>query len=194
MVNMKGGVGKTTSAVFLACALAETGSVLVVDADPQGSLSLWAETATDLPFTTVAVPSAAVARQVRDLAGRYDHVVIDCPPGHAGIVAAVLSVAEVAMVPITTGSVDLVRFAATVELIETAAAVNDKLRGVVLLTKTRSGTASRREVRAALVEHGVLPVLEVEVPLRESIAAAEGTTPADVGVYAEALAELKGMW
>jgi len=32
------------------------------------------------------------------------------------------------------------------------------------------------------------------VPLRESIAAAEGTTPADVGVYAEALAELKGMW
>jgi CO dehydrogenase nickel-insertion accessory protein CooC1 len=34
--NKKGGVGKSTSAVYLACLLARTGRTLIVDADPQG--------------------------------------------------------------------------------------------------------------------------------------------------------------
>jgi hypothetical protein len=51
-------------------------------------------------------------------------------------------------------------------------------RGFAVLTKTRAGTASRRDVRAALEEAGLLPVLETEIPLREGIAGSERTTPA----------------
>jgi chromosome partitioning protein len=190
LTNLKGGTAKTTSAVYLACVLAKRGSVVLVDADPQGSASLWAEAASDLPFATVAVANTAVARTVLDLTQRWDHVVVDTAPGQIPITTAALQVVDLALVPITTGSVDLVRWGTTADLISSAQGSNTELRAATLLTKTRATTISRRDVRQGLESDGRLPVLQTEVPLRESIAGAEGTTPASLEPYEAVLDEL----
>lgn len=66
MVNVKGGVGKTTTAVYLAALLSETAPVILVDADPQATAAEWLK---DTPLPGV---------QVVELAG--DPTVLDGDP------------------------------------------------------------------------------------------------------------------
>jgi chromosome partitioning protein len=190
VANLKGGTAKTTSAVFLAHALVTEGSTLLIDADPQGSALSWSETAEDLPFPVVAMPVTNLHRQVETLAGAYDHLVIDTPPGHAGIVASALRSVGLVLVTVAPTVMDLDRLNATLKLIEEAQALNDGLETRVLMTRVRQGTRSQRDVRDVLVEDGV-PVLTTEIPLRESIAMAGGTVVTDLVEYRALLEELK---
>ena len=47
----KGGVGKTTLSLNLATALSQNNSVIILDADPQGSSFQWREIADNDPFS-----------------------------------------------------------------------------------------------------------------------------------------------
>ena len=77
--NLKGGVGKSTLAINVAGALAP--SSVLVDADPQGTSTAWAEPGV-LPFQVVAVPLKTDVKGwiARVLALDADFVVIDLPP------------------------------------------------------------------------------------------------------------------
>ena len=189
VANLKGGTAKTTTAVFLAHAMAAEGETLLVDADPQGSALGWAEAAEELPFSTLSLPVRNLDQQLETVAVARRHVVVDTPPGHPEITAAAIRAVEIVVVPVQPAVLDVARLGATLELAADAQTLDDALWVRVLLTRVRAGTRSRRDTREALLEQGV-KVLETEIPQREAIGLAGATVPAGLGPYEPLLAEL----
>jgi chromosome partitioning protein len=111
--NLKGGTGKTTIAVNLACALAARGfAASVLDVDPQGSALEWSQHGR-LPVAVGGVPSIQVTGSSRwlsraaELAKGVDVLVIDLPPLIVPAIAAAMMIADLVLVPITPSAVDV---------------------------------------------------------------------------------------
>jgi chromosome partitioning protein len=114
--NVKGGVGKTTSSVYLAAAAAARGreEVVLVDSDPQGSAAEWFE---QNPIEGVELIEAPSERTVVRALGHADWlVVVDTPPGDERIVRAALRRADVVVIPTRAGGVEPSRVLATLEM------------------------------------------------------------------------------
>lgn len=102
LVHTKGGVAKTTTCMFLAAAAAREGrSVRVIDADPQGSASSWADRAaamgTPVPFEVEAITEPAALRAL--ISAPDELVLIDTPPGTAGAIDAAIDTADLVIIP-----------------------------------------------------------------------------------------------
>src|SRR5438105_3351246 len=98
--GQKGGVGKSTAAVCLACEWMERGlSVLLVDADPQGTATTWASVRTEAGRKTPTLVAMREAMHKNDQLSRvsagFDRVVIDCPARMDKIQRSALMVADV---------------------------------------------------------------------------------------------------
>jgi chromosome partitioning protein len=114
--NVKGGVGKTTTSVYLAAVAAARGKepVLLVDADRQGSSAEWLE---ESPIEGVEVLEAPSERTVTKAMSTFEGiVVVDTPPGDERIVRAALQNATAVVIPTRAGGVEPPRVLATLEM------------------------------------------------------------------------------
>jgi chromosome partitioning protein len=188
VINLKGGTGKTTSAMFLAAGLNRKGRTLLIDADPQGSALSWSESAKELPYPVIGLPVKDLQKRVPTFARDYEHIVIDTPPGEVAIVRSSLLAADTALITISQGLLDIDRLRPTLELLEE---VEDfvTLDVNVLLTRVRKGTKSSKAAREILMELE-LDVLDAEITLLEVYANALGLVPDDLAEYSEVLEQL----
>lgn len=95
--NFKGGVGKTTAAVCIATLLADSGNVLLIDADQNQSALLWSK-GNHLPFDVLTEKASRKAM----MGGSYQHIIIDsqCAPG-TGESKALAEGSDLLVVPTT---------------------------------------------------------------------------------------------
>ena len=114
--NVKGGVGKTTTAVYLAGAAAERArdAVYLIDADRQASSAEWFESR---PIPGVELVEAPSERTVAKAMEKGEGiVVVDTPPGDERIVRAALTRADALVIPTRAGGVEPNRVVATLEM------------------------------------------------------------------------------
>lgn len=194
VVNLKGGSGKTTTTAFLAHAYAAQGKkVLIVDADPQGSVLDWSSQAGwDIPVIGKPVPKLhmMLGGIIGDM---FDIVVIDTPPldEKAGIVYGALRAADVVVVPMAPTMMELGRLAGVWSAIEEASSTrNDDIEAVVLFNRTIANASSTDIHRETIASEG-RRVLRTTIPRREAIAQAPGAPITDLYGHDLVVSELE---
>jgi chromosome partitioning protein len=172
---LKGGVGKTTTSVYLSALAAARRPSTLIDADPQASAADWLESAEDEYLERVTLLEAPTDRLLLKALDRIDPedvAIVDTPPGNERLLAKAIERADVVVVPTRVGGVETARVEAVLDL------VPRKLPVGLVISSARTYTRDYQEVVDAWTEANV--AVWGSIPERVSIATGpEGTLAPD---------------
>ena len=172
LASRKGGAGKSTLTAHLAaCAHAAGRRCLVIDADPQGSLTLWQSLRADGAAAARRTPRAAsIARSPSRRIDGFDWVFIDTAPTMWVVVQEAIRAATLVVIPARPGFFDLnaVR--------ETVATARERNKPYAVVLNAAPAKRDDKEApavaqsRAFLDKHGI-PVWHGQISQRAALCA-----------------------
>lgn len=136
----KGGTGKTTLAVNLAAIRAAQGrDVLLVDTDIQGSASSWASLRDEAKLSPripcVQKFGKGLQAEIKDLAQRYQDIIIDAGGRDSVEMRGALVVSNTAYLPTQASQFDIWTLDRMDELVATAQGFNPDLKAYVVINR-----------------------------------------------------------
>ena len=192
LASQKGGVGKTTLAAHLAVA-AETagdGPVVLLDTDPQGSLSAWwnvrdAQTPTLATATIVELPEKIAALA----AAGFKLAVIDTPPAITASITAVIGTADLVLIPTRPSPHDLRAVGQTVELV-----IGAGKRFAFIISQAKGNAKLTTQAVAALSEHGTVSAAIIADRVDFASSMIDGRTVLESGPKGSSAEEIRALW
>lgn len=171
-LNTKGGVGKTTLCVNLSRYLylykyrilnqdkaknepVEKPRILLVDADPQGSLRDWQEAGCQVDIDVIAADRRQTLAQLSSLLNKqaYDYVLIDTPGKAADITSVAITLSDLCVIPVQPSPYDLWASNDIAELIEIRQTIaNGKPKAFYVLNRCIALTNIYKEADKYLCE------------------------------------------
>ncbi|MCI0753687.1 nucleotide-binding protein [Teichococcus vastitatis] len=185
----KGGVGKTTLATHLAVARKGAGrSVVLVDADSQGTASTWSdarkehEAVPQLPCVTLR--GSKVHVELKELARHYEDIVVDTGGADSQEFRSAMLAADTLLMPLRPGSFDFWTLLKMQEVVAMAEGFNDRLQAVICLSQVppTASDRARREATTVLAEMPRFRLLRCMTVFRAAFnhSAGEGLTVAEM--------------
>jgi chromosome partitioning protein len=151
VTNQKGGVGKSTIALNLAIAFHTEGArTILVDADPQASSMSFREVRGENPdlsnISVIANTSKTINRDIPPIAENFDYVLIDSGGRDSKVFRASVDCADVVLVPIVPGTLEIWGSDKTFEILDEASIFNKKLKIFAMLNQVIQGTKIEKEI------------------------------------------------
>jgi chromosome partitioning protein len=190
-VSPKGGVGKTTSALLFATAIAALYDVTVIDADPNHPIETWAKGG-NAPERLSIVPDANednIIERIGEAAEKTPFVVVDLEGTASKIVVYAIAQADFVVIPTQGSQLDANEASRAIKVVlESEKLFGKRKPYAVLLTRTNPSIRARglAHIQNGLIEAGI-PVLQTELNERDAFRAVfsfrqtlDGLSPADV--------------
>jgi len=153
ILNGKGGVGKTTTAVNLAATFAQEKKVLFIDADIQGSANWWYNRSRNgMGFDLSQETDPQLLGNLGKITG-YDLIVVDTPPAlRSEVLRAVLAIANYLVLPTPPAPMDL---AVLIDTIQKAVTPLGRPHRVLLTKVDTRCLGEAQEAKNTLVQLGI---------------------------------------
>ena len=196
LLQQKGGAGKTTLALNLAAYYALEGfSVLLIDADPQGSAQAWSSVRSKAPlFPVVGMAKPTLHQEIASVSRGYDITIIDGAPRANQLARSAILASTFILIPATPSPFDVWASLETTTLITEAQIIRPDINAAIAINRKVGKTVIGRAVASAFADLP-FPVLPAAVAQRIAFAetAEKGLTVFEVELAYDARHDIENL-
>jgi chromosome partitioning protein len=172
LLNLKGGVGKSTTAVHFAIWLHNQGkSVAFIDADPQQTSSTWLKSL-DIGFPVQALlDPEELFERVNSWIAVSNYVLIDGPGSLSEQTKTILDCSDLALIPCQPSGPDIQSSGKILQIIKHKQLTRQgKPKALLFLNRAMRGTVLLRDSEQALSKNPQFPLLKTVIHQRQLLA------------------------